>query len=70
VADLVSDKQRANFCGYFRIDPQAFTESGDQDAEARRELDTLFEGESPEAGTESGSDGDESRAELERLFRK
>ena len=70
VADNVSDKQRANFCGYFQINPQAFTRATDQNADARRELDTLFGGESSEVASETGSGGDASREALEQFFKK
>ena len=70
VADLVSDKQRANFCGYFQIDPHAFTASPDQAAGAHRQLDALFGGESSTAAAEGRSDEDTARAQLEQLFRK
>lgn len=70
VADLVSDKQRANFCGYFQVNAQAFTGTADQAADARRQLDALFGGESSNAGSESGNAGDALPGGLEDLFRK
>ena len=70
VADLVSDKARANFCGYFQINPHAFTASADQADASRRELDALFGHES--SGDKSGADSAESseREKLEELFKK
>ncbi len=68
VADLVSDKQRANFCGYFKINPHAFTASTDQAAASRRELDALFGGESP--ASESGGTDASVQDALEDLFKK
>jgi hypothetical protein len=70
VADLVSDKQRANFCGYFQINPQACVSPVNQDADAQRQLDALFGGESTGDEPESGGDGDALRDGLEDLFRK
>ena len=70
VADLVSDKQRANFCGYFEINPQAFGASPDQAAASRRELQALFGGESSAATSDAHGAGDETREQLEALFRK
>lgn len=70
VADLVSDKQRANFCGYFEINPQAFAVSPDQAAASRRELDALFGDESSAATPDAHGAGDEAREQLDELFRK
>ncbi len=70
VADLVSDKQRANFCGYFQINPYAFTASTDQADASRRELEAVFGNESSddESGTHSAEiPGHE---KLEDLFKK
>ena len=70
VADLVSDKQRANFCGYFQINPHAFTASTDQAVASSRELDALFGSES--SAVESGDSSAESpgHEKLEELFKK
>jgi hypothetical protein len=70
VADLVSDKARANFCGYFRINPHAFTASADQADASRRQLDALFGHES--SGVEPGADsaGSPQHEKLEDLFKK
>ena len=70
VADLVSDKQRANFCGYFQMNPHAFTAPADQAVASRRELDALFGSES--SGVESGTHSSESpgHEKLEELFKK
>ena len=69
VADLVSDKSRANFCGYFQINPNAFSASTDQAAESRRQLDALFGSESG-AASETGSVEDAVQEALEDLFKK
>ena len=70
VADLVSDKQRANFCGYFQVNPNAFTASSDQDADARRQLDALFGGQASETASEPKSAEDALRDQLEQMFKK
>ena len=70
VADNVSDKTRANFCGYFQINPHAFTESTDQAGASRHELDTLFGDASSGSGAESNPAEDALQDELERLFKK
>jgi hypothetical protein len=70
VADLVSDKQRANFCGYLQIDPHAFAGPPDQAAGSHRQLDALFGGESSAAEPETRTAEDATREQLEQLFRK
>ena len=70
VADLVSDKQRANFCGYFQISPHAYTASSGQTEESARQLDALFGGESSSADSESRTTEDELRERLEQMFKK
>jgi hypothetical protein len=70
VADLVSDKQRANFCGYFQVNPHACSEPSGQAGESRRQLDALFGGESSTAAAESRATEDASREQLEKLFKE
>ena len=70
VADPVSDKQRANFCGYFQINSHAFTVPSDQTTASRRQVDALFGGESPAAASETSTTQDELRKDLEQLFKK
>jgi len=70
VADLVSDRQRANFCGYFEINPQAYAGDIDSAAASRQALDALFGGESPADASGADSAEDLAREQLERLFRK
>jgi hypothetical protein len=70
VADLVSDKQRANFCGYFQVNPHAFTPSSDQGADARRQLDALFGDQASETASEPNSAEDALRDQLEQMFKK
>ena len=70
VADLVSDKTRANFCGYFKLNPHAFTAPEDSAEASRRELDALF----GDTASASSSEADAAEAaapdELEQLFKK
>lgn len=70
VADPVADKQRANFCGYFRIDPDAFSASSGESGEARRRLEALFGGETTNAAPDIRSPEDMAREQLEKLFGK
>jgi hypothetical protein len=66
----VSDKQRANFCGYFQINPQAYDGPSNQAADSHRKLDALFgDGASGEASETSTSE-DESGMQLDQLFKK
>jgi hypothetical protein len=75
VADEVRDKERANFCGYFAIEPDAHAGSTEADA-ARARLQALFglEGAgAPADGAAALSDrrrreADAAREELGRLF--
>lgn len=70
VADPITDRQRANFCGYYQIDPHAFSAPSDEAAESRRRLDALFGGEASGTGAEDRSPEEIARENLERLFRK
>ena len=69
VADNVSDKQRANFCGYFQINPQAYTGASDQAADSRT-LDALFGDETSEEASEVSSSENELGTQLDQLFKK
>lgn len=66
-ADEVKEKERPNFCDYFRPSVSAFESSAiDAERQARQELDSLFGN-----GTgESGNGHDDARAAAEDLFRK
>jgi hypothetical protein len=68
IADVVGDKERANFCGYFQPRPDACTGSGGDPArEARTRLEALF-GNAPGGEPESASDAGGARRRLEDLF--
>lgn len=71
-ADFVLDKDKANFCDFFRPDPQAFRPRDDAAARtARAKLAALFgEGEPPQDAPEVPpvSEADRALAELKRLF--
>ena len=74
VADPPGDKERANFCGYFRARTDAYSPPGDEAERARAELESLFGGgpaveKGPGAG-ERRDAGDEARRQLESLFGK
>ncbi len=71
------DRERANFCQYFKPRPGAYA-PGEQDAEqgARKELDSLFgatpeDAAAPETGTSTReTESEQARTEIERLFNK
>ncbi len=69
IAEEVKDKERANFCDYFKPRPDAYRPR-DQAAElrSRAALDAMFGGQTGTGAT--GSAGDSSRAGLEDLFKK
>jgi hypothetical protein len=69
VAENVSDKQRANFCGYFQINPQAYAGPSDQ-ADDSRKLDALFGDGASEEASEASTSEDELSKQLEQFFKK
>jgi hypothetical protein len=69
VAEPVADRQRANFCGYFQVNPQAPAAAPDP-AATTRELAALFGEESAAGSGEAAAREDALRAQLEQLFRK
>jgi len=75
VADPPGDKERANFCGYFRARTGAYVPPGDEAERARTELESLFGGGTPTGENGTGGEerpgaGDEARRQLESLFGK
>ena len=73
VAEEVSDKERANFCGWFMAKPRAYVPGSErQPATAQAALDALFGGPPSSAGQPAPDAGDpaaDARRELEDLFR-
>ena len=72
IAEEVKDKERANFCDYFKPRPNAYSNAAQTQAEkAKSELEAMFGG-----GTKAGAQSAEptaaerARAELEAMFRK
>jgi hypothetical protein len=75
IAEEVKDKERANFCDYFKARPGAFSDSGTTAAaKAKSDLDALFGGGASAKGPASAqaepSAADRARAHLDALFRK
>ena len=75
VADPPGEKERANFCGYFRARTGAYAPPGDEAERARAELESLFGGgparqEAPGGDEGRAKAGDEARRQLESLFGK
>lgn len=74
-ADFVLDKDKANFCDYFKVNPRAYQNKDDTEANAaKRKLAELF-GDDTSASTENAdthtspqSEADKALAELKRLF--
>lgn len=72
VAEEVKDKERANFCDYFKPREDAYsTKSTDAASQAQAELDALFgSGSKKSEDAAQPSAADKARAELEALFGK
>lgn len=69
VAEEVKDKERANFCDYFKPRPDAWSNAPlDEAAKAKAQLDALFGGGAQTPAPVSAAD--RARAELEALFGK
>ena len=70
VAEEVKDKERANFCDYFKPRPEAYSIGNmGAAAKAQSELDALFGGGVKSEPSQSSA-ADKARAELEALFGK
>jgi hypothetical protein len=68
IAEEVKDKERANFCDYFKPRPDAYSTTNlDAAAQAKSDLAALFGGSKSEA---QPSAADKAKAELEKLFGK
>lgn len=66
VAEIVHNKERANFCGYFEVKEAAFIPPDETSAaQAKKQLDELFGGSST-----SGPDSTSSMDALDALFKK
>jgi hypothetical protein len=69
IAEEVKDKERANFCDYFKPKPGAHSTQGTTEAtQSKAALDALFGG-SRETGS-APSAADKARTDLEALFKK
>ena len=67
IAEEVKDKQRANFCDYFKPRANAYTAAPlDAAARAKTDLDALF----GKATQPASTPADQARAELDALFGK
>ena len=68
IAEEVKDKERANFCDYFKPRPGAHTPTDVAgSSKARADLDALFGG---SKSVSEPSAADKARAELDSLFKK
>lgn len=69
IAEEVKDKERANFCDYFKPKQDAYSAvSLDAAAQAKADLEAMFGGGAPKAAEPSAAE--KARAELEALFGK
>jgi hypothetical protein len=70
VAEEVKDKERANFCDYFKPRPGVYVPADvAASSKARADLDTLFGGGAKSAAPEPTA-AERARAELDNLFKK
>ena len=72
-ADFILDKNKANFCDYFRVNPHGHQKQGNAEAKsARTKLAELFGEELPDGSDVEEktpqSEADQALAELKRLF--
>lgn len=72
-ADFILDKDKANFCDYFKVNTKAYKKKDNEEARAARaKLAELFGEEPPseDSATEASpqSESDKALAELKRLF--
>jgi hypothetical protein len=71
IAEEVKDKERANFCDYFKPRENAYSDAAQLAAEqARAELEALFGGGAKQDAPAGPSAEERARAELEALFKK
>jgi len=72
VADFVKEKERANFCDYFKPRPNAYTTmTNSQSHAAKVGLNAMFGLESNDNNSESAlSEAEKSRKKLDELFKK
>jgi len=74
IAEEVQDKERANFCDYFKPRPDAYKpRNAAEIARSQAGLDALFGGDKPESTMTSTStpvtDAERARAKLDELFK-
>ena len=71
VAEDVTDKDRANFCGYFQACPGAHVAGGNREVQqAKEKLAVLFGNGGAEKGPSSNHKEEDNRQQLDDLFRK
>ena len=69
IAEEVKDKERANFCDYFKPRTDAYSAKPlDAASKAKADLEALFGGSKPSA--QAPSPAEQAKAELEALFKK
>ncbi len=69
IADEVKEKERSNFCGYFRAKANAYApRETEAEARARSELAALFGDTEGQDAKQDASDSNKAKSELNRLF--
>jgi hypothetical protein len=69
IAEEVKDKERANFCDYFKPRPDAYVPADvAASSKARSDLDALFGGTKNTAAEPTAAE--RAKAELDKLFKK
>jgi hypothetical protein len=69
IAEEVKDKERANFCDYFKPRPHAYAKADvTASSRARADLDALFGGGAKPAAEPTAAE--RAKAELDKLFKK
>ncbi|NOX42230.1 MAG: hypothetical protein GXP19_00615 [Gammaproteobacteria bacterium] len=69
VAEDVSNKERSNFCDYFKAQPAVYDKERDSAAQkARAELEMLFGSDQKDNDSSGLSDTDKAKIKLDQLF--
>jgi hypothetical protein len=70
VAEEVKDKQRANFCDYFKPRPNAHQPASGEAAKARGDLEALFGRPATDSAAPASDPAAAARSQLDELFGK
>jgi hypothetical protein len=70
IAEVVKDKDRANFCDYFKPRPGAYSDTSQVAAKAKSDLEVLFGAQAEATPAKQASAADRAREGLEKLFKR